>query len=150
MPAPYSPIITPADLETVIYPEIQDEITRGDSTKAVKAIDIAIEEVKTFLGRYDTVQMFGDKDLDYKAVFDNAYLTSMVKDIALWHLLKLANPSVIYESAKLLYDQAIDSLKRIQKGGSDPQWPFLDTTNEDAPLSDSVLSIQNTKRTTNF
>lgn len=70
----------------------------------------------------------------------------MIKNIATWHLLNLANPNINYESAKGRYDEAIDSLKRIQKGLADPKWPYMDTTDETAPTSDQVTIHSNPPR----
>lgn len=152
----YTPIIAPADLNNVLYPEIQDEITRGNSTVATEAIDTAVQEAKMYLTRYDLTQLFGDptptdaNPNGIAATFSDTYLTRMIKDIATWHLLQLANPNMNYESAKGRYEEALNTLKRIQKGTADPQWPFQDKTGETAPLSDSVVSLQQTKRNNNF
>jgi hypothetical protein len=147
---PYTPIITPADLNN-IYPEILDEITRADGgTLAAEAIDIAIAEAKMYLTRYDLVKIFGDSVTDVASIFADPYLTRLIKDLAVWQLIQLANPSINYEVYEKRYAEHIDSLKRIQKGTADPQWPYFDPTGETAPPSDSVLSIQYPKRNNSF
>jgi hypothetical protein len=94
---PYTPIITPADLNN-IYPEILDEITRADGgTLAAEAIDIAIAEAKMYLTRYDLVKIFGDSVTDVASIFADPYLTRLIKDLAVWQLIQLANPSINYE-----------------------------------------------------
>ena len=150
MATPYAPIIAPADLASVLYPEIQDVITRGDAAIAAEAIDIAIQEVKMYLSKYDLVQIFGDADLDYAAVFNDAFLTRLVKNVATWHLIQLANVNISYESIKLLYEQAIASLKNIQSGKADPKWPYLDTTGETAPQGNAIVWKSNEKREQHF
>lgn len=149
----YTPILAPADLNSVLYPEIQGEITRNDGgALATEAIDTAIQEAKMYLTRYDLTALFGDPTVTdanpegVSATFSDTYLKRMLKDIATWHLLQLANPNISYEAAKGRYDEALDSLKRIQKGTADPRWPENDPTGETAPPSDSVLSFQQPKR----
>ena len=56
----------------------------------------------------------------------------------MWHFIQIANPNILYEGIRLLYEQSIATLKRIQKGDADPKWPYMDTTGEEAPRSDQV------------
>jgi len=145
MPA-YTPIIVPADLNNIIYPEIISEITRNDGGAiATQAIAIAIGEVKIYLARFDLVQLFGDptptmaNPEGIAATFSDAFLTQLVKYTALWHLIQLANPNINYDSAKLLYDQAHNTLKNIGDDQLDPQWPLQDN-------SPNIVSFQFPKR----
>jgi hypothetical protein len=145
----YTPIIQPSDLNSVLYPEIQNEISRNDGgANAIEAIATAIQEVKMYITRYDIVQLFGNEETNVAATFTDVFLTRMVKNIAIWHFIQLANVNVNYESQKLLYEQAIDTLKRIQKGLADPKWPYLDTTGETTPPSDQVTIRRNPLRNT--
>lgn len=138
----YTSIIQPADLNNIIYPEIITKITRNDGgALATQAIATGIDEVKMYLSRYDLIQLFGDQVANVPAIFTSPLLLQLCKYISLWHLIQLANPNINYESVKLLYDQSIDTLKRIQKGMADPKWPYMDTTGEDAPQSDQVTII---------
>ncbi len=146
----YTPIVTPAELNN-IYPEIITEITRNDGgALATEAIDTAIEEIKMYLTRYDMIQLFGDAANAIAASFTNAYLSRIVKDIAVWHLIQLANPNIDYEIYKHRYEEHIASLRRIQKGDADPKWPYLDTTGEAAPQGDSVSAFSNPKRNNSY
>lgn len=139
----YTPLIVPADLNSVMYPEIQDEITRNDGgALATESIDTAIQEVKMYLTRYDLVALFGDQQSAVSATVSDSYLKRMVKDIATWHLLQLANPSILYDAAKSRYDQAIDSLKRIQNGRADPPWPFATKTESSTPSYAATIISQ--------
>jgi Protein of unknown function (DUF1320) len=147
----YTPIIAPADLNSVLYPEIQNEITRNDGgALATEAIDTAIQEAKMYLTRYDLVKLFGDQATNVSATFSDSYLSRMIKDIATWHLLQLANPNYSYEGAKGRYAEAVESLKRIQKGTADPQWPDADTTGETSQLPDNIASFQFPKRNNGY
>jgi hypothetical protein len=148
---PYAPIVGPSDLATHIYPEVLDEITRysgtGDNTIAITAIDQAIQQSKTFLTRYDLLQIFGDEVTDTAATFTpDSFLLDIIKTIAIWNIMSMNNANVYYESWKERYQMKVDSLKAIQKGTSDPRWPYFDTTGESAPASDQVTIIANPKR----
>ena len=146
----YAPIILAADLASVMYTEIIDEITRSNSDLVTEAIDTAISEAKMYLTRYDLVQLFGDEIADTSATFTDRLLSRLVKNIALWHLLQLANPNINYEDAKIRYEQAIHNLKEIQKGVADPRWPYQDTTGEIAPKGDQITMQSTTPRNVIF
>lgn len=123
------PIITPADLGTHIYPEVVSNMIRNNADIAVSAIGAAIQEVKAYLSKYDLLQLFGDDETD--ATVDDAYLTTLVKDIACWHLLRLANTGISYTAFRTVYEDAVTTLKAIAAGDIAPQdWPLLDTSAE--------------------
>jgi hypothetical protein len=144
-----SRIIEQADLNTNIYPEIITEITRGDNTIVDKAIDNAIEETKSFLNRYDLNQLFGDGSTSPS--FTSAMLQNIVKDVAVWWLVKLANPNINYEHAKVCYEDAIASLKMIQSGRMvPPGWPLMDYSNATTTPGDAIVYTSNPKRCTRF
>ena len=139
------PIITPGDLYTNIYPEIINEITRTDSTITQHAVDIAIQETKMYLGRYDLIKLFGTDTL--APTVQDEYLQSIVKDIACWHLLRLSNAGIDYTDWRTAYQDAINVLKSVMSGQAQPQgWPYLDTTTEDAPQGDAINWASNPKR----
>ena len=116
-----------SDLYTVIYQEIIDEITRTDTTIPTTAISMAIDEAKGYLSEYDLLQLFGDDTASppVDPTVTNAWLQNLVKDIAAWQLIKLANPNVSYEHIRRCYEDAIDTLKRIKTRVITPQgWPL--------------------------
>ena len=148
---PYTPIIEPSDLSTHIYPEILTEITRNDGgALATAAIDMAIEEVKLYLTKYDLVQLFGDATLGVSATFASTLLTTYVKVCAVWQLICLANPNINYETFRTRYEDIISTLKRIQDGKAVPQFPYKDTTGETAPPGDAIYSNSNPKKSLRF
>jgi hypothetical protein len=55
-------------------------------------------------------------------------LLIFVKDIAVWHLIKLSNYQADLEYRGKLYDRAVSWLKGVQKGDITPDLPA--TTNE--------------------
>lgn len=139
------PIITSADLSTNIYAEIVTEITRSDTTIADRAVNAAILEAKMYLGRFDLVQLFGT-DTTSPAVQDE-YLKTLVKDLACWHLMRLANTGVDYGVYRTSYQDALAALKNIQAGLVQPQgWPYADTRTETAPPGDAISWHSNPKR----
>ena len=148
----YTPIILPADLGSVMYAEVITEITRDDGgALATEAIATAIQEVKMYLSRYDLVQLFGDPVANTAATFTDVYLTRLCKDVALWHLIELANPNINYESARTRYEQAVESLKRIQSGKAEPDgWPYKDTTGETAPRGDLIVKTSNPPKSLHY
>jgi hypothetical protein len=138
------PIITPHDLGTHIYAEIIDEITRSDASITTLAIDTAIAEAKLYLGRYDLAQLFGT-DKDDSSVSDEL-LKCLVKDIACWHLLRLANPGTDQASYRQAYTDAIATLKCIMTGQAQPPWPYASATSEDIPDGNTISWSSNPRR----
>ena len=126
----YTPIVLPADLNNLIYPEIQNEITRNDGgALATAAIAMAIEEVQIYLSRYDLVQLFGAPTASppTSATFPVPnLLKQFIIKIAAWNLITLCNANVLYESMKDGYEHTIHTLRDIQKGIGAPQWPIYE------------------------
>jgi hypothetical protein len=53
------------------------------------------------------------------------HLQNVVKDIACWHLVRLANPNVNLELFRTTYEDAIRFLEKVMKGQADPEgWPY--------------------------
>ena len=147
----YTPIITPADLTTHIYPEILAEITRNNTGISINAIDLAIQEAKMYLTRYDITALFGDAAADVAATFPaDSFLLSIIKVIAVWNIISLANPNMLYDQWKNKYEEVLNSLKQIQKGVADPRWPYQDTTGVTTPPSIQVIISTNPKNTNSY
>jgi phage gp36-like protein len=131
------------DLDTHIYSEIRDVIVRDDADILTKAISEAVLEAKSYLSRYDLVKLFGSDDVEAR---DDEQLKSRVKDIAVWRLVRLANPNIEMALARTNYEDAVRWLKDIQKGVADPEgWPLREDM---SPLLDSgnLGYSSNTKR----
>jgi hypothetical protein len=140
---PFSPIVSVSDLNTHIYNEQLDEITRDDGGLiAGKAINAAFDEVKAYLSRFDRDALFGNAALDTAATVSDEFLKNLIKDIAVWHIIRLGNPSIHYDHAKWCYEAALDSLTTILHGSlTPPSWPLADTTTDALPAGDAVRSI---------
>lgn len=147
----YTAIISSADLATVIYQEIIDEISRNSEDVVVEAIDTAIEEVKSFLSRFNLDALFGNADTDTAATVTDKLLNRLCKDVAAWNLVKLANPNVNYEHIKNCYEDAIETLKRIQKVQQTPaRWPLADPGDVEITQGNPVSFTSVPKRKNNF
>ncbi|RTL47248.1 MAG: DUF1320 domain-containing protein [Sphingobacteriales bacterium] len=129
------PFLTKTDLTPPIYPEILEVITRGDDTIINKCINNAIGEMKAYLARFDTLAMFGIIPVNGQVSADgmegaveptyrDEHLSSIGKDIACWHLIKLANPNIDVALFRTMYEDAINYLKMVQGGKASPGWPL--------------------------
>ena len=114
--------LTKADLVTHAYVEIIDEITRQTDAIVDEAIDSAVEEAKSYLNRYDLLAMFGSDTVN--PTFTNKFLNTLVKDIAIWRIIILANPNINVEVARAAYTDATKTLLKVAKGDLDPAWPL--------------------------
>ncbi|MBX2904877.1 MAG: hypothetical protein KF744_02485 [Taibaiella sp.] len=142
------PIITAADLGTNLYPEIIDEITRADGSMTDAAISVAENEAKMYLGRYDLEALFGTATA--APTFADAYLQSLVKDLACWHLLRVANPGADYQAFRTAYLDALNALKEIRNGAANPYaWPYAAALS-DTPDGDAVSWTSNERRNNHY
>lgn len=104
--------LLPNELHTHLYPEELEAVIREDKTIVLSAIDTAVEFAKSKLSKvYDVSAIFAAEGKER-----NPLLLNIVKDIAVWELMKLANPSVDYEKTKFRYQQAADWLTAVYKG----------------------------------
>lgn len=132
------------ELKTHAYSEEINTIIRNDETIAYASIDMAIEFTKSKLMKhYDIDKVFATKGAER-----NPLLLNIVKDIALWNLIGLANPSINYEDKKFRYEQAVDWLTAVYKG-MPTTLPKLPDDNDTATGS-SFSFHSNPKRRTHF
>ncbi|HFK5562070.1 TPA: hypothetical protein ACGZ9C_001717 [Elizabethkingia anophelis] len=104
--------ITPDELRTHAYDEEIKAIIREDETIALASIDMAIEFAESKLMKdYDTAEIFA-KTGDARSPL----LVKIIKDIAIWELIGLANPSIDYDDKKLRYEDAKGWLTAVYKG----------------------------------
>lgn len=113
------------DLKNNIYTYQVDQITEGDDTIVLQALDTAEQEAKSYLtlnnkkesddGRlkYDVDKIFSAKGKDR-----NPLIVSVTLTIAKWWIVDLCNVDIIYEQAKERYDRAVAWLKDIAKGNA--------------------------------
>jgi len=116
--------LTVAELNTHLYGELVDEITREIDDIALQSINAAISEMKGYLGDFNTTTIFAATGSNRHAL-----ILFMCKDIACWHLVCLANPNIDLQLRKDRYERAIDWLKGVQSGKVTPDLPAKDLPN---------------------
>lgn len=119
--------ISTEELKTHAYDGEIKAIIREDETIAMTAIDVAVSFAKSKLMKaYDVEAVFsaiGEKR--------NTLLVKIIKDIAIWELIGLANPHIDYEDKKFRYQQAVSWLDAVYDGmpADLPTLPEVDKQN---------------------
>lgn len=143
------PYLLSDDLNTHIYAENKEEIARDDADIITRCIAAAIAEAKSFLSRFDLLAIFGTDTVEPSHADEN--LKNKVKDIAVWHLVCLANPNIKMEVARTRYEDAIKWLTMVQAGKADPLLPMpVDDPEDDFNQGSNVQWDSNTKRNNFF
>ncbi len=126
------------ELGSVIYGYQLEQITEGDSSIIIQAIETATEEVKGYLTGNNKKEWFDGRLIyDVAAIFSakgaerNSLILTHIKTITKWYVVELCNADMIYEQAKERYDRATDYLKKVAKG--DVTLPSLPTLSPDSP-----------------
>lgn len=109
---------TKEELKTHMNVDNIDVITGGDDTLVTSAIDGSVSEAKGYLESFDTDTIFAATGSSRHAL-----MLIFVKDIAVWHLIKLSNYQADLEFRGKCYDRAIAWLKSVQKGDVTPDLP---------------------------
>lgn len=145
------------ELKTHLYEEIANEISRNDNTIIEEAIMQGIDEVKSYLPKYDLAVIFKYTVSDTYPTLQswlnarNRKLLSVTKDVSAWALIKLANPNIDLSFRRTLYEDAIDWLEKVQKGNADPQLPLLpEVTGPEGTQSGVIVWGSNSKRNNHF
>lgn len=110
-----------ADFESHLYPELIEAIERQEeeTPKLNTAIKAAIIQVKGYLSRFDTVTLFGATGEDR-----DEWLLLLLKDVAIWNFIIIANPNIDITFHELRWKQAIKELEKIQSAKVVPEgWP---------------------------
>jgi hypothetical protein len=145
------PVISPADLTTNIYQEKLDAITRADGTIITRAITTAINEVQSYLSRFDLLALFGDDDTSVAPTITDEFLNMICKDVACWHIAKLANVGLDITMLRSCYEDAVHTLCRIQQEKQTPaNWPLIDLSTLTTTPGNPVEVNARCKRKNNF
>ena len=124
--------LTPREVETHLYKEAIDTISREDDTILLAAIDAAVQEAAGYLGAYELLLTF-------------------VKDIAVWHFVNLCNAGAEIELKEKRYDRAVAWLRQVQKGEVTPSLPRADDDGDGKPDgSNEYIFGSNPKRNQHF
>ena len=107
--------ITPKELETHLYKENIEAISREDET-----ILTAVQEAYGYLGAYDRKKIF-----EATGSQRNALLLIFVKDIAVWHFVNLCNAGTDLQLRQDRYERAVAWLRQVQKSDIKPNLPII-------------------------
>ena len=138
---------------TSLYPEIINKITRNKQESAELQILSAESFVRSYMSKYDLDAIFGTSDQEptFKGPAVNL-IQKIIKIIASYYLVRVANPNVDLELFRADYEDAIDWLKDLQSGKANPDLPYrLD--DPDTPEDESVGNVHwtsNIKRIQSF
>lgn len=125
------------ELNTHLYDYQLHAITEQDTSITLSAISSAIAEVKSYLAtRYDVEAIFFAEDRD-------PLILEMVKTIAAFRIIKLANVDVYYEKYKELYKDTISYLTKVAEGNLVLNLPIIKT--ESGEIAGSVYITSNPK-----
>ena len=147
-------LVTVEDLsQTSLYPEIIKAITRDNAQAAELQILAAESLTRSYMSKYDCDAIFGtaDKKPTYKGA-SLELIKKVIKIIASYYLVRLANPNVDLELFRLDYQDALEWLKELQKGNVAPDLPYKpdDPNTPKDESGDSVSWSSNIKRNNNF
>jgi len=111
--------ISSDELKTHLYSENITAIQGDDETILTAAIDGACQQAKSYLNAFDTDAVFGATGNNR-----NALLLIFIKDMAVWHFIKLCNAGTSVSFRRDNYTDAVDWLKNVQKGNTIPDFPL--------------------------
>lgn len=127
------------ELNTHLYDYQLHAITEQDTSITLSAISSAIAEVKSYLAtRYDVEAIFFAEGEDRDPL-----ILDMVKTIAAFRIIKLANVDVYYEKYKELYKDTISYLTKVAEGNLVLNLPIIKT--ESGEIAGSVYITSNPK-----
>lgn len=116
------PYLEPQDMDTHIYAENMNEITRDNDAIITAAIAAAISEAKSYLSRFDLLKIFGDDLTEPVHTDDN--LWNKVKDLALWQLVTLGQANIKIDLARTRYEDAIRWFEKVSEHKINPGLPM--------------------------
>lgn len=140
------PYLDQSMLKTHLYEEIQSEIVQADNTILNNGTDTALDEVRGYLSKYDF-----DAEMALPEADRNKKLLSVCKDVAVWHIIRLANPNIEIEFRRILYEDAMKWLRDVQKGQIVLNIPLpVANTSNTGSTSGTVVWSSNSKRKNQF
>lgn len=131
--------VNPEEIRTHLADYQVEQITRGDESIVISAIDAAIAEVKAYIAsRYDVTKIFSAVGADRSPL-----IIIHVKNIAVWNLVRLANTDAIFEQYRQAYSDSVDFLTKVADGRLVPDLPYRSSDSGAAPGTIQISS--NTK-----
>lgn len=111
------------DLGGTIYNYQMEQITDGDDSIILEAIQAAESEVRSYLASNNKREWNdGRPKYDINKIFTavgaqrNALIVRHCATIAKFYIVELCNADIIYEQSKERYDRAVGWLKQLAKG----------------------------------
>lgn len=121
------------ELKSAIYHYQVEQITEADDDIVLMAIHAATDEAKSYIrGNNKKEWLDGRLQYDATATFAttgsnrHALLLEVVKNIAVWYIIRLCNVDMLFEHVKDRYDRAITWLKQVAKGEITLDLPVLE------------------------
>lgn len=112
-------MLTRDDFKTHLYPELIEAIERDDETKLETAIKASNLLAKGYMSRFDKAALF-----EATGTNRDELLLMILKDLAVWNFIIIANPNISVEFHRERYEDAIKLLEKIQSGKMVPDgWP---------------------------
>lgn len=115
--------LNPEDLKNNIYNYQVEDITQGDETITLQALQAAEEECRSYLAANNKKEWAdGRLKYDLEAVFTaqnedrNPLILAHCITIAKWYIIDLANVDILYDQAKDRYDRSVKYLQLLAKG----------------------------------
>jgi hypothetical protein len=151
-------LVQPSELNTELYPEVIQAITRSNPDETISQIKAAEAFCKSYLFKYDLKALFGDDTTAPKVVDEN--LKKTIKIIASYWLVRKANPNVNLDLFREDWELMIGNkeipgwLYDIKEGNINPDWPYkIDnptTDPDESKENDGVYWQSAHKRTQRF
>lgn len=155
-------LVQPNEINTELYPEIVQAITRSTPAEVIEQIKAAEDFCKSYLFKYDLNALFGDDTTDpvtAPTVIDNN-LKKTVKIIASYWLVRKANPNVSLDLFREDWELMIGNkevpgwLYDIKEGNINPNWPYKpddpETPEDESGVNDGTYWSSNPKRDQRF
>lgn len=134
--------------QTSLYPEIINAICRNDASACELQILAAESLCKSYLFKYDLAAAFGTDDTEPTA--DSPLLKKIVKMIASYFLVRMANPNIDIELFRQDYQTALELLADIRDGKNNIELPYAADGETGEDVSAGVSWSSNIKRTNHF
>ncbi|MDR3226059.1 MAG: DUF1320 domain-containing protein [Prevotellaceae bacterium] len=137
--------------KTSLYPEIIQKITRGDNSGAELQILAAESLVRSYMSKYNLDAIFGTTEtLPTFTGSDVNLIKKIVKIIASYYLVRMANPNVNIELFRADYEDALDWLKDLQAGNVNPDLPYKSDNSESSDSEISDVYFNSLPKQNNF
>ena len=136
--------------KTSLYPEIIRAATRGDRVAAELQLLAAEDLCKSYLTKYDLGAAFGTGDAPPSV--ESPLLKKLVKTVASYYIVRMANPNTDVELYRRDYEHALALLEDIRDGRNNLPLPYApdDPATPEDESAGGVAWRSETKRTNYF